>query len=123
MSEDRRFFFRNEKLGNEPETFIDVPEDLAWAVEQGLERPTQRSGSGKGGGQAYGPGSGSGSGEGSGYDASYPFPNTKIDTPVIRGIVRQEVSQDPEGKGTIDVTFGVDDLTQGSVEWEIRVTR
>lgn len=57
------------------------------------------------------------------YGDDRPYPNTKIDTPVIRGITKQEVSQDPEGKGTIDVTFSVEDLLQTDVEWELRITR
>ena len=124
MAESNKFFFRTETLNNDPDAYTSVPEDMEWAINEGAKKPLRR-GEGGSGGQgsmdAPGPHDGSGTfGEGS---TGIQYPNTKIDTPVIKGIFMQEVSQDPEGKGTIDVTFNVQDLTQTAVEWEIRLTR
>lgn len=122
MAEKNSFFFRNEKLDNQEGAFIDVPEDLEWAAVPGNAKPVNRQGGG--GGSVSGPPTG---GDNSNVDQGYTnpdhYPDTRIDTPVIQGIISQEVSQDPEGKATIDVTFAVSDLRQSSVEWELRITR
>ena len=124
MAESNKFFFRTETLNNDPDAYISVPEDMEWSVLDGDKKPIRRSqiGSGGQGGMQAGGAAGDGSDMESAFDP-FPYPNTKIDTPVILGIVRQEVSQDPEGKGTIDVTFSVKDMTKTDVEWEIRITR
>ena len=118
-----KFFFRSEDIESDSDSWIDVPEDLAWAVEPGNSKPKARQGAG-GGGSGNGPLAG---GDNSNVDQGYTnpdhYPDTRIDTPVIQGIISQEVSQDPEGKATIDVTFAVTDLRQSSVEWELRITR
>lgn len=123
MAENSKFFFREEKLGTADDGYIDVPEDLNWAIDPSQTKPINRQASG--GGQGLGPDGADGSNENvdQGYTNPDHYPNTKIDTPVIVGIVKQEVSQDPEGKATIDVTFAVSDLKQGAVEWELRITR
>jgi len=122
MAEKNSFFFRNEKLDNQEGAFIDVPEDLEWAAVPGNAKPVNRQGGG--GGSVSGPPTG---GDNNNVDQGYTnpdhYPDTRIDTPVIQGIISQEVSQDPEGKATIDVTFAVTDLRQTSVEWELRITR
>lgn len=123
MAKNSKFYFREENLGNDEDALVSVPDDLQWAVNEGIPKPLN-----PGSGTASGSGLSSGSG-GQTAEAPYqygdtrPYPSTKIDTPVIRGIAKQEVSQDPEGKGSIDVTFAVDDIGQTSVEWEVRITR
>ena len=124
MAESNKFFFRTETLGNDPEAYIDVSDDMAWSVNDGEKKAIRRTAPGASGqgGMSAGGAAGDGSDMSAAFDP-FPYPNTKIDTPIILGIVRQEVSQDPEGKGTIDVTFSVKDTTKTDVEWEIRITR
>lgn len=119
------FFFRDETIGDtEGNSFVDVPEDLEWAVVPGKTEAISRRG-GFGTGSVGSPGAdvGDNGSVDQGYTNPNHYPDTRIDTPVIQGIIKQEVSQDPEGKATIDVTFAVTDLRQTSVEWELRITR
>ena len=121
-----RFFFRTDNIDNQDGGPIDVPEDLSWAVKPGQVIPVNRQGN---------VGSTSPSGiETSGADTGdqmdpkeeYAYnnaPDFTIKTPVIRGIIKQEVSQNAEGGTTIDVTFLVDNGTNNDYEWEIRITR
>lgn len=122
-----KFFFRTEKIETDGESFVDVPEDLKWAVTPGQTKPVNPSTGGSSGG----------SGGIEGVPGAEPDPNqgsqqeykeyrprvNPMETPVIVGIAKQEVSQDPEGKGTIDVTFMLAENGNQDVEWEIRLTR
>lgn len=124
---NNRFFFRTDDIDNSKGAVVDVPEDLEWAVKPGQTIPVNRNGN-VGTSSAGGTIETSGADTGEGMDPKeeYAFnnaPDFTIKTPVIRGIIKQEVSQNAEGGTTIDVTFLVDNGTSNDYEWEIRITR
>lgn len=110
MAENSRFFFRADKIDNSEDAFTDLPSDLGWAVTPFKAPPVDRDAAGGMPNDTGGPG---------GSD----YVNTgKIPTPVIVGIVKQEVTQDKEGKASIDVTFNIRH-DYNDVEFELRITR
>lgn len=110
MAKNNRFFFRTSKLENPEDSFVDVPSDLEWAVNPSQVKPVDRQEKGGMPNNGDRPGIPS-------------FGNAgKLETPVLEGIAKQEVSQDKEGRATVDVTFNIRS-TQNDVEFEMRITR